>query len=98
MRYLLLTYVTKPNGKIDEMMTLATKIKRKDWQMCNVILDFKEQKVLVCSVGGVTAKKDWDTIVSYYYQHYSHTIERLFTENGHPISVKVPAVAEPTAG
>jgi len=95
MRYLLLTYVTKPSGKIDEMMTIATKLKRKDWQTTNVILDFKEQKVLLSSVGGITARKDWDTIVSYYYQHYAATIERLFTENGHPIDIKVP---EPAAG
>ena len=89
MRYLLLTYVTKPNGKIDELMTIATKLKRKDWQTNNVILDFKEQKVLLSSVGGITANKDWDTIVSYYYQYYAATIERLFQENGHPISVKL---------
>ena len=98
MRYLLLTYVTKPNGKIDEMMTIATKIKRKDWQMTNVMLDFKEQKVLLCSVNGITAKKDWDTIVSYYYQPYAATIERLFQENGHPINIKAPATTEPTPG
>jgi len=98
MRYLLLTYVTKPNGKIDEMMTIATKLKRKDWQTTNVILDFKEQKVLLSSVGGITARKDWDTIVSYYYQHYVATIERLFTENGHPIDIKVAKPAEPAAG
>ena len=98
MRYLLLTYYTKPSGKIDEVMTVATKIKRKDWQTTNVILDFKEQKVLLCSVAGITAKKDWDTIVSYYYQHYAATIERLFEENGHAIDIKAPTIAEPTAG
>lgn len=94
MRYLLLTYITKPNGKIDEAVTVATKIKRRDWQTTNVILDFKDQKVLLCSVAGITAKKDWDTIVGYYYQHYAATIERLFQENGHPIDIK----AEPAAG
>ena len=88
MRYLLLTYITKPDGKIDEMMSITTKIKKKDWQTVNVMLDFKEQRVLLCSVAGITAKKDWDTIVSYYYQHYSATIERLFQENGHPIDIK----------
>jgi hypothetical protein len=98
MRYLLLTYYTKPSGKIDEVMTIATKIKRKDWQTTNVILDFKEQKVLLCSVAGITAKRDWDTIVSYYYKHYAATIERLFQENGHPIDIKVPNTQEPAAG
>jgi len=95
MRYLLLTYVTKPSGKIDELMTIATKIKRRDWQTTNVILDFKEQKVLLCSVAGITANKDWDTIVSYYYQHYAAIIERLFQENGHSISIKT---SEPATG
>lgn len=85
MRYLLLTYYTKPSGKIDEVMTIANKLKRKDWQMTNVILDFKECKVLLCSVAGLTATRDWDTIVSYYYKHYAATIERLFQENGHEL-------------
>jgi hypothetical protein len=94
MRYLLLTYYTKPNGKIDEAMTISRNLKKKDWQTTNVILDFKEQKVLLCSVAGISAKKDWDTIVSYYYKHYAATIERLFQENGH----ELPKVEEATAG
>ena len=88
MRYLLLTYYTKPNGKIDEAMTVATKIKTRDHQTVNVILDFKELKVIKAAMNNVTVPKDWDRIVSYYYQHYSATIERLFQENGHPIDIK----------
>jgi hypothetical protein len=87
MRYLLLTYYTKPSGQIDEVMTIANRLKRRDWQMTNVILDFKDQKVLLCSVAGLSATKDWDTIVSYYYKHYAATIERLFQENGHSMPV-----------
>jgi hypothetical protein len=35
MRYLMLTYYTKPNGKIDESMIVATKLKLKigKWPM-----------------------------------------------------------------
>jgi hypothetical protein len=40
-------------------------------------------------MGGQQVPKDWDKIVSYYYQHYAHTIERLFEENGHAIDIKV---------
>jgi hypothetical protein len=90
MRYLLLTYYTKPTGQIDEVMTVAKKIKPRDWQTANVILDFKEQQVLAASVRGMTATRDWDTIVGYYYKHYAATIERLFVENGHELT------AEPT--
>jgi len=93
MRYLLLTYYTKPNGQIDEAMIIATKIKLRDHQTVNVILDFKELKVVKCSVRDTTVPKDWDRIVGYYYKYYSATIERLFTENGHPIDIKaeIPA-------
>jgi hypothetical protein len=86
----MLTYYTKPSGQIDEVMTVAKKIKSRDWQTANVILDFKEQQVLVASVQGMAATKDWDTIVSYYYQHYAATFERLFVENGHELP-KEPA-------
>lgn len=89
MRYLLITYITKPNGQIDEISAVSRKLKMKDWQTCNVILDFKDQKVLLSSVQGLTATKDWDTIVSYYYKHYTHIIERLFEENGHPLNILV---------
>ena len=88
MRYLLLTYYTKPSGQIDEVMTIARKIKSRDWQTANVILDFKDQKVLAASVQGMTATRDWDTVVSYYYKHYTHTIERMFEENGHKLDIK----------
>jgi hypothetical protein len=92
MRYLLLTYYTKPSGQIDEVMTVARKLKTRDWQTANVILDFKDQKVLAASVRGMTATRDWDTIVSYYYKHYAATIERMFVENGHKIDVDVEKV------
>jgi len=89
MRYLMLTYYTKPSGQIDEVMTVSKKIKSRDWQTANVILDFKEQKVLAASVRGTTATRDWDTVVSYYYKHYAATIERMFIENGHVLDNKI---------
>jgi len=85
MRYLFLTYYYKPDGKIDEVMTLATKVRSKDWQTVNVMLDFQEQKVLKCSVRDTNVPKEWDRVVGYYYQHYPATFERLFQENGHEI-------------
>lgn len=92
MRYLFLTYYTKPSGKIDEGMTVSTRVKTKDWQTASVILDFKEQKVLKASLRDTAIPKDWERIVSYYYPFYTNIIERLFQENGHPI----PAIDEGT--
>jgi len=85
MRYLMLTYYTKPNGKIDESTVVATRVKTKDWQIANVILDFKELKVLKASVRDATIPKDWDRIVGYYYPFYTNIMERLLQENGHEL-------------
>jgi hypothetical protein len=91
MRYLILTYYTQANGKIDEAMTVANKIRRKDWQTANVILDFKEQKVLTARMHDTSIPKDWDRIVSYYYQFYTQIMERLFEENGHAVNITADA-------
>lgn len=93
MRYLILTYYTQANGKIDEAMTVANKIRRKDWQTANVILDFQEQKVLAARMHDTSIPKDWDRIVSYYYQFYTQIMERLFEENGHPVNITVESTS-----
>jgi hypothetical protein len=85
MRYLLLTYYKKSDGKIDEVMAVSRNIKTRDIQTCNVILDFKKLQVVKATMGGVNVPKDFDRIVQYYHQHYSSTIERLFAENGYEI-------------
>lgn len=82
MRYLFLTYYRKPDGKIDEVLSLSTKVRTKDWQTVNVILDFKELKVLKAHMEDKTVPKEWERVVSFYYQHYPATIERLLQENG----------------
>ena len=85
MRYLILTYYKKPDGKIDETMAVAKNLKTRDIQTANVILDFKTLSVLKSSMGGEQVPRDWDRIVGYYHQHYAATIERLFKENGYEI-------------
>ena len=85
MRYMLLTYYTKPNGQIDESVAIAKNIKTKDLQMVNVILDFKKLEVVKCSMGGVMVPRDFHKIVQYYMQHYENVIKRLFKENGYEI-------------
>jgi hypothetical protein len=83
MRYLTLQYLHKPNGQIDESMTVTNRLRTNDWQCSSVILDFREQKVLKATVDGNNIPKDWEHIVGYYYEHYAATFERLLVENGH---------------
>jgi len=98
MRYLVITYFTKPDGKIDEGMTVTKTLKTRDLQSASVILDFKLLNVVKCSMNGTHPPKNWDRIVSYYYQFYSTIIERLFEENLHPIDIKADgAVVDATS-
>jgi hypothetical protein len=95
MRYLILTYYTKPSGQIDEVMAVAKSLKARDHQTANVILDFKTLTVLKCSMSGVTVPRDFDRIVEYYMKHYESTITRLFNENGYDVKVEKPEVQSP---
>ena len=88
MRYLILTYYQKPTGKLDEAMTVAKRVKPNDFAQANVIIDFKELKVLKCSMGGVNVPRDFDRIVEYYMEHYESTITRLFNENGYSVEYR----------
>jgi hypothetical protein len=85
MRYLILTYYKKPDGKIDEAMTVSRNLKNRDLSTANVILDFKKLEVVKCSMGGVNVPRDFNRIVEYYMQFYESTITRLLNENGYQV-------------
>lgn len=102
MRYLLITYVKRPTGQMDEMMTVTRNLKSRDLQSANLILDFKKLEVVKGAFQGMVVPKDWDNVVAYYYQHYQSTMDRLFAENGWRIEKIEPnsatnteSVAEP---
>jgi hypothetical protein len=82
MRYFLISYYQKPTGQMDEVVAVAGSLRTRDRQTAAVILDFKTQTVLQCSMNGTTVPKDWDRIVSFYYQHYAATFDRLARQNG----------------
>jgi hypothetical protein len=96
MRYFIVTYYTKPNGKVDEATSVANRIKTKDLQTASVILDFKDCSVLKSSMGGVVVPKDFQKISSFYHQHYPNVIERLFKENGYEVTVEKPGSSDPS--
>ena len=82
MRYMTITYFKQPNGKIDESVAVTTTLRNKDLATASVILDFRTRSVLKCTMNGVIVPKEWDRIVSFYYQHYAATFDRLAKENG----------------
>lgn len=92
MRYLILTYYTKADGKMDESMAVSSSLKARDIQTASVILDFKKLAVVKAHLNGTTVPKDFHKIVEYYMQHYENIIKRLFAENGYEVEFKT----EPT--
>ena len=96
MRYMLITYYKKADGKIDEVMAVAKNLKMRDHQSCNVILDFKNLQVVKCVVDGQVLPRDWDRIMTYFYQHYEATITRLLRENGYEIKKQEEPAEQPS--
>lgn len=88
MRYLLIQFVRKPNGQIDEAVTVAKKVKQSDVQTMNVILDYATKKVEKCIIEGKQIDTDWDRMNDYYKKIYPTLISQLEKEAG--ITAKEP--------
>jgi len=96
MRYLVLTYYAKADGKMDESMAVSSSLRSQDIQTASVILDFKKLEVVKAHLNGTTVPKDFHKIVQYYMQHYENIIKRLFAENGYEVDYKSDSSAEQT--
>ena len=81
MRYFLITYVRKPNGQIDEMVTISKRTRTSDIQTCNVILDFQSKKIDKCVIEGKVVDSDWDKMIEYYKKIYPTLIDQLQKNN-----------------
>jgi len=80
MRYLLITFMRKPGGQIDEQVTISKKIKPSDLQTCNVILDYAKKKVEKCVIEGKALDREWDKMHEYYVRIYPNLITQLEKE------------------
>lgn len=79
-RYLMITFVRKPNGQIDEMITVGKRIKSSDTQTANIICDFKEKKIIKAVVEGKILDLEWDRVLEYYKRVYPVLIAQLEKE------------------
>lgn len=80
MRYLLIQFLRKPGGQIDEQITVSKKVKPADLQTMNVILDYAKKKIDKCVIEGKTLNQDWDKMNEYYKNIYPALIEQLEKE------------------
>jgi hypothetical protein len=81
MRYLLITYLRKPGGQIDEQVSVSKRVRTSDIQMCNVIVDYQNKKIDKCVIEGKVVDTDFDRMNTYYKQIYPNLIEQLEKNN-----------------
>jgi len=62
-RYMIVTYVKKPNGKWDELTEFKNSLKQKHLQTAKVILDFKEKK---CVINSLNKEAGYDDMLEFY--------------------------------
>jgi hypothetical protein len=80
MRYLLITFMRKPGGQIDEMVAVSKRVKPADIQTCNVIVDYAEKKVEKCVIEGKNVDTDFERMDAYYREVYPNLISQLEKE------------------
>lgn len=74
---MLITFFRKPGGQIDEQVGFSKKLRPVDQQTCNVILDFKERKVLKCLIEGKLTPTSFEKMHQYYKEIYPQLVEEL---------------------
>jgi hypothetical protein len=62
-RYMIVSYVQKPNGKYDELTEFKRHYRTSHIQSAKVILDFKEKKVVK---NGLNSDADYDDMIEFY--------------------------------
>ena len=82
MRYLLVSYVRKPTGQMDEQVTVSKRVRARDLQTCSVVLDFQKGEVVIASMNGTTIPRNFPKIRDFYQQHYKRLVEDLESLHG----------------
>ena len=76
MRYFIVTYYMKADGKHDEAVNVTTRLSKTVERTANVILDFKERKVIKARMEQ-PIERDWNIIRDYYNKIYTQIIDSL---------------------
>lgn len=80
MRYLLISFLRRNGGQIDEIVSVSKRVQTSDMNSCNVILDFADKKVVKSVIEGKQHDGDFDRMRDYYVKVYPNLIEQLEKE------------------
>jgi hypothetical protein len=82
MRYLLVSFLRKRAGQIDEMVSVTKRVRTSDMENTNVILDFADKKVVKCLIEGKEHDTTFDKMRDYYNRVYPNLVGQLEKEAG----------------
>jgi len=80
MRYLLISFLRKENGQIDEMVSVSKRVRTSDMNSQNVIMDFADKKVVKCIIEGKEHDTTFELMQQYYARVYPTLVEQLEKE------------------
>ena len=80
MRYLLINFLRKRAGQIDEMVQVSKRVRTSDMNTANVILDFADKKVVKCVIEGKNHDTSFEKMREYYVKIYPNLVEQLEKE------------------
>ncbi len=86
MRYLMISFLRKIGGQIDEAVSTAKRVRTSDTMNANIIIDFADKKVLKCIIEGKNHDTTFEKMRDYYAKIYPQLIEQL--EREAPITAK----------
>jgi hypothetical protein len=82
MRYLMVSFLRRKAGQIDEMVSVTKRVRTSDMESTNVILDFAEKKVVKCLIEGKDHDTTFDKMRDYYNRVYPNLVDQLEKEAG----------------
>jgi len=86
MRYLMISFLRKIGGQIDEAVSTTKRVRTSDMNNANIIMDFADKKVLKCVIEGKNHDTTFEKMRDYYAKVYPQLIEQL--EREAPITAK----------
>ena len=80
MRYLLVSFLRKTNGRIDEIVSVSKEVTPRDKENANVIVDFGTQTIVKSVIEGKEQDTDFSKLRDYYLKVYPNLIGQLDRE------------------
>ena len=77
-RYFIVTYSAQADGSMHEAVRVDERVRTRDRNSANVILDFKEKRIEKLRLAEFNrSQSDWDLVSEYYREQHPDLIKRL---------------------